>query len=163
MRNILLAVFLLAPLASAQKTELGATFGTGASLSAQGAFTTIGVEGCVRCQGRVGYFLEFNRWWLTPPGGQTSVLDFAAGGIRIQGTNKRIRPFLDLGVAAGYYDGHPHDFVHRDEAIGLIGGVLGAGVTVSLPKGFYIRPQVNLAVAPDIGVGFANVGFGYRF
>jgi hypothetical protein len=145
------------------RTELGATFGQGGFMTAEGNFAAFGAEACLRCQGRVGYFLEYTRWSLTPTGGQTSLLNLAGGGLRIQGKNKYLRPFFDIGIAAGAYNGHPHNYVHRDESFEIVGVVLGVGMTVSLPKGFYVRPQARIAVSPETGVGFASVGFGYRF
>lgn len=146
-----------------RNTELGGRLGLGGFLTAHGAFTALGVEGCVRCQGRLGVFLEYNHWWLTPAGGETSVLNLAAGGLRMQGRNKYLRPFFDIGIAVGNYDGKPHDFVRRTENIDIMGAMLGVGMTVSLPKGFYIRPQARLAISPETGVGFASAGLGYRF
>jgi hypothetical protein len=145
------------------KTEFGAKLGQGAFLTAHGAFTAVGVEACVRCQGRIGYFLEFTHWSLTPTGGQTSLLNLGGGGFRIQSKNKHVRPFLDIGIAVGTYDGHPHNYVHKDESFDIMGLMLGFGMTVSLPKGFYVRPQARLAISPETGVGFGSVGLGYRF
>ena len=147
----------------APETELGATLGQGAFLTAHGAFTAVGAEACVRCQGRIGYFLEYTHWSLTPAGGQTSLLNLGGGGIRIQGKNRYVRPFLDVGIAVGIYDGHPHNYVHKDESFDIMGVMLGFGMTVSLPKGFYVRPQAKVAVSPETAVGFASVGLGYRF
>ena len=160
---MLLAFLLMAPIALAQKTEVGVTYGTGALLTAHGSFRVAGGEACVRCDGRVAYFLEYSHWWLTPPGGLTSKLDMGSGGVRIQGKNKYVRPFVDIGITAGSYDGHPHDFVHKDENFDLEGVALGVGVTVSVTKHFYVRPQAKIADGLGSGVGFAVVVACYRF
>jgi hypothetical protein len=146
-----------------KKIELGASYGQGAFLSAHGTFTVAGIEACLRCRERFAFFAQYDHWWLTPPGGQTSVLDLGSAGLRIQGRNKYVRPFFDVGIAAGYYDGHPHNYVHRDETIALAGVTLGAGITVTLPRGFYVRPQAKLAFGAETAVGFGSVGVGYRF
>ena len=130
-----------------------------------GSFTTAGVEVCVDCGGRFGFFMEYSRWWRTPPSGETSVLNLAAGGLRIQGRNKYVRPFFDIGVSVGLYDGHPHDFVHISEGFGTGGIALGVGVSVSIGSRLYVRPQARLVggVPKDVIEGTASIGVGYRF
>jgi hypothetical protein len=130
-----------------------------------GGFTTAGVEGCVDCGGRFAAFMEYSHWWLTPPGGETSVLNLAAGGLRIQGKNKYVRPFFDIGVSVGQYDGHPHDYVHKSENFGMGGIAFGFGASVSIGSRLYIRPQARFAggVPNGVIVGTVGVGVGYRF
>jgi hypothetical protein len=165
MWRTLLLLCLVAPFAPAQQTQIGGTIGTGGFSSMHGSFTTAGVEVCVDCGGRFGFFMEYSRWWLTPPSGETSVLDLAAGGLRIQGRNKYVRPFFDIGVSAGLYDGHPHDFVHKSENFGTGGIALGFGASVSIGSKLYVRPQVRIAggVPNGVVVASASVGVGYRF
>jgi len=106
MLRAVLEFCIAATIAAAQKTEIGATIGNATLFTAHGRFQeAAGVEGCVYCEGRFGAFLEYSHWWLTPPGGQTSLLDLGGGGLRIQSRNKRVRPFFDLGVSLGRYDG----------------------------------------------------------
>ena len=161
-----LVVFcLLTPFAAAQRTEIGGTIGHGSFNSMHGGFTTAGVEVCVDCGGRFGAFMEFSHWWLTPAGGQTSALNLAAGGLRIQGRNKYVRPFFDIGVSMGLYDGHPHDYVHISENFVTGGIAFGLGASVSIGSRLYVRPQVRVAGGAPNGVmvGTAGVGLGYRF
>jgi len=119
----------------------------------------------VQCGGRSGVFLEYSHWQLTPPGGKTSALNYVAGGLRIQGKNRHVRPFFDIGVAIGQYDGNPHDFVHKSESFGTGGIACGAGVSISIGKRLYLRPQVRMAggLPKGVVVGSFSVGAGYRF
>ena len=163
MRKYFLIFMLAATAAWAQKAEIGVTYGTGVFVTAHGNFTTVGAEACLNCQARRAYFLEYDHWGLTPAGGRTSKLNLVAGGLRIQGRNRYVRPFVDLGIGVGNYEGHPHDFVHKDEDIGIMGFVLGVGVTFSPVKHVYIRPQAKLVWAFDTAFMQAGVGAGIRF
>jgi hypothetical protein len=163
MRNCLAIFFLAAVAAWAQNVEIGATYGTAGFATAHGRFVAAGAEVCLKCGARFVYFADYSHWWLTPPVGQTSKLDLVTGGLRVQGKNPYVRPFVDLGVAVGHYDGHPHDAVHKDENFGIAGAALGVGVTLSPVKHIYIRPEAKLVLATETVVGQAGVGIGIRF
>jgi hypothetical protein len=153
-----------------RKFELGATIGIGAIIPAKSVFTGVGMEACVFCQRQGGFFLEYNRWSFTPDGGKTTIMTIASGGVRIQDQNESVKPFFEIGIAVGTFNDQPHNLVIEDEHFNMIGVKFGGGVTISLPKGFYVRPQVGCVVSGHnigaiSGFGFmtANVGLGYRF
>jgi hypothetical protein len=129
---------------AAQGIDLGALAGAG-GFTASGptvAAGQAGVEACLFCTGRFGFFGEYSHWFTSgvAQGFNASDVvrraDLAGGGLRIQ-KQGRLRPFVDLGVVAGQDE-------HGGGGGGVLGGlVVGGGVRLPLRGRWYIRPQVR--------------------
>jgi len=164
-----LLVFLaLAPLAFAQGTQIGGMIGRGgiARLFETSAYHFVaGVEGCVRCGGRLGLFLEYHHWKKISSGTDSPTsLDLAGGGLRIQGKGSRVRPFFDVGVAGGAERDYLY-FLPRGRASRAVAcGMLGFGAAISVSEHWYVRPLARIVglSTPEFG-GFAGASAGYRF
>jgi hypothetical protein len=151
----------------APEAQIGGTIGLGSFGSTEytsGGFVVAGVEGCALCGGKFGLFMEYDHWRLAPTGFETSVLNLGAGGLRIQGRGRRVRPFFDIGGALGRYNGKPHGYIHRSEDFSMVGVMIGTGAAISIGEKWYVRPQARLALMRSGNLaGFLSVGVGYRF
>lgn len=168
MRRSLFLFLLVAPFAVAQDTQFGGLIGRGglAQLFENSAYHVVaGVEASVRCGGHLGVFGEYNHWTKTGVGTDEPVgLDLAGGGLRIQGTGNRVRPFFDFGLLAGVE--------RNDQIFPLVGtrshvgggGMLGFGAAIPLSRHWYVRPFTRIVVlsTPEFG-GFGGASAGYRF
>jgi hypothetical protein len=161
--------FVFASLAFAQRTQVGVMIGGGgaAKLFEDSAYHVVaGVEGCVLCAGRVGLFLDYNHWRKTGQGtGNPTSLDLAGGGLRVQGTGDRVRPFLDAGLSVGAERTERPGFVPAvRESKAVLAGMLGFGVAISLTEHWYVRPMAKIGVLSSVEMaGYAGVSVGYRF
>lgn len=147
--------------------QIGGTIGLGSFGTTEytsGGFVVAGVEGCALCGGKFGLFMEYDHWRLTPTGYETSVLNLGAGGLRIQGRGRRVRPFFDVGGALGRYNGKPHGYIRRSEDFSMGGVIIGTGAAISVGEKWYVRPQARLALMTSGNIaGVLNFGIGYRF
>jgi hypothetical protein len=168
MRRSLLLFLMLAPLAFAQKTQIGGLIGRGgvAQFFENSAYHVVaGVEACFLCGGRLGVFGEYHHWTKTGVGTDEPVsLDLAGGGLRIQGKGRRVRPFFDFGLLAG---AERNDRIFpftgaRSHAV--VAGTLGFGAAISITEHWYVRPLARIVVlsTPEVG-GFGGASVGYRF
>jgi hypothetical protein len=166
--NSLLVFLSLAPLALGQSTQIGGLIGRGGvvQLFENSAYHVVaGVEGCVWCGGRLGLFMEFHHWQKTGEGTDQPVsLDLAGGGLRIQGKGARLRPFFDIGFTAGTEEkDHPILPFNRAHQ-GVVGGLLGFGVAISITEHWYVRPLGRIiGLSSSEYGGFGGVAVGYRF
>jgi len=162
-------VFLaLATLAFGQSTQIGGMIGRGgvAQLFENSAYHVVaGVESCVLCGGRLGLFMEYHHWQKTGVGTDQPVsLDLAGGGLRIQGKGARVRPFFDMGFVAGTEETARSILPFNDTHQGVVGGLLGFGVAISITEHWYVRPMgriIGLSTS-EFG-GFGGLAVGYRF
>ncbi len=167
MHKCLLLLLVVAPLAFAQDTQFGALVGLGgvAKLRDDSAHhVVLGVEGCVRCAGHLGLFLEYHHWTKTGSGGgNPTKLDLAGAGLRIQGTGSRVRPFFDVG---GFVGARPRRYFlpQGAESLSLVAVLVGFGAAISVSEHWYVRPMARLGVLSTNEVaGFAGASVGYRF
>ena len=168
MHKRFLLLFAFASLALAQRTQFGAVIGRGGAVQffENSAYhVVVGAEGCVLCAGRVGLYLEYNHWQKTGVGTDSPTgLDLAGGGLRVQGTGDRIRPFLDAGIVAGVERTNPGFVPPVGRSNGVVGGMLGFGVAISLSEHWYIRPMARVGVLSTLELaGFGGASIGYRF
>ena len=168
MRQRLLVFLALAPLAFAQRTQIGGVIGRGgvAQLFENSAYHFVaGVEGCVLCGGRLGLFLEYHHWNKISSGTDSPTsLDLAGGGLRIQGKGERVRPFFDIGITGGVERDYRSPIMGARASHALTGGILGFGAAISVSEHWYIRPLARIVglSTPEFG-GFAGASVGYRF
>jgi len=167
MHRRLLLLLAVAPLLSAQSTQIGALIGGGgvAKLLDESAnHVVLGVEGCFVCAGHLGLFLEYSHWSRTGSGtGNPTRLDLAGGGLRIQGTGSRVRPFFDVG---GFVGTRPRRyFLPRGaESLTLVAALVGFGAAISISEHWYVRPMARVGVLSTNEVaGYAGASIGYRF
>ena len=165
-----LILLAFAQLALAQRTQFGGVIGGGgaAQFFENSAYHMVtGVEGCVLCAGHVGIWLEYTHRWMTgrPGSGNPRSLDLAGGGLRIQGTGDRIRPFLDAGLVGGVERIDRPGFVpYLRYSNGVVGGMLGFGAAISITEHWYVRPMGRVGVLSTMELaGFAGASVGYRF
>ncbi|HOL73117.1 MAG TPA: hypothetical protein PLA43_16045 [Bryobacteraceae bacterium] len=163
------AAFLsLAALASGQNFQIGGMTGGGGAvkLFETSAYHVVaGVESCLFCSGRFGLVLEYHHWQKTGSGtDQPVTLDLAAGGVRIQGTGRRVRPFVDLSFVAGTELKDRPVIPFDKTRQGVYGGLLGLGATIPITRHWYVRPMVRIIglSSAEYG-GFGGVGVGYSF
>lgn len=158
----------LAPVLFAQSTQLGGFIGRGgvAQLFENSAYHVVGgVESCFLCGGRLGLFLEYQHWGKTGEGTDQPVsLNLFGGGLRIQGKGARVRPFFDAGLLAGAEKRDSRFVPFSLESQGVIGGLVGVGVAISITEHWYIRPLVRIIglSSTEFG-GFGGAAAGYRF
>jgi len=160
----------LTPLALAQRTQVGAVIGRGGAahfLENSAYHVVAGVEGCFLCGGRVGLWADYNHWQMTGVRGSGNPvsLDLAGGGLRVQGTGDRIRPFFDAGLAAGVerYD-RPGFVPYVKYTDGVVGAMLGFGAAISLSEHWYVRPVGRFGILSTLDfAGFGGASIGYRF
>ena len=166
----LLFLLALAPLALAQNTQIGGTVGFGRFWKYRwnsATYVVAGGEACVRCGGRYGFFLDYNHWGRRGIGTGNAPaisLDLAGLGIRIQGKDERVRPFLDVGFLIGRKHRDSLIFPGRQQSIGLAGGGLGFGAAISVSEHWYVRPFGRVALlSTNENEAFAGASVGYRF
>jgi len=155
-----LALFIvLASTAGAQRFEIGGLAGGGGfgAEDTSGTYWIAGAEGCAFCNRKTALFAEYNHYGLAS--GQTVIknADIVSGGLRVQSTAERFRPYFDIGIAGGqdHFLGKAHNFV---------GVAMGGGVAISLGKNWYVRPGVRLQLMSYLHYGLsAGVSAGYRF
>jgi hypothetical protein len=152
--KLLTLLFFSASAAFAQRAELGATGGGGATgdYGHNSAGGQVGVEGCVFCAGRFGLFGEYTHWF-TGKGdvyGFRSSVDLAGFGLRLQ-SKGRISPFFEAGLFGG-----------KDRHGSLGGVVLGTGVRLAVGSRWYVRPQLRFYGSYH-AAAMGSVGIGYRF
>lgn len=162
-----IAIFLIsAPLAIAQKFELGVSAGGGTFTAEDvGApvFVNFGVEACAWCSGHFSLFGEYSHWESSGEGSRSSRItraDLVAGGLRIQG-GRSLRPFFDVGFAGGW---DQFEWSGGRGSHGNPGVVLGGGVAIALGEHWYLRPQGRVYALRGIhAAAGASIGVGYRF
>ncbi|MGE5568746.1 MAG: hypothetical protein ACM3S5_06885 [Rhodospirillales bacterium] len=164
----LVAFLSLAALASGQNTQIGGMTGGGGAvkLFENSAYHVVaGVESCLLCGGRFGLVLEYHHWQKTGTGtDQPVTLDLAGGGVRIQGTGRRVRPFLDFSFVAGTEVKDRPVIPFDKTRQGVYGGLLGVGATIPITRHWYVRPMARIIglSSAEYG-GFGGVGVGYSF
>jgi hypothetical protein len=165
MKKIVVGLVVSISLASAQRSEVGgfAGYGTFAveEVSNRG-FAMLGVQVCGLCSGTFSVFAEYVHWENAGKDAivRVNAVDLAAGGLRIQG-GKRIRPFVDLGLAGGQ-----DRFVYSggSGSHSIFGAAIGAGVAIPIGQRFYLRPQVRTYLMSGLHFGFGGgIGMGFRF
>lgn len=162
MSKLVAALCLAAPFTLAQNTQVGGMLGRGGAvqLFENSAYHFVaGAEGCFLCGGRFGVYAEYHHWKKTGEGTDSPVsLDLAGGGLRIQGRGRRVRPFFDVGVAAGM------ESRYLGKSRPVTGGVLGTGAMILLGEHPYIRPLLRITgLSSGEAGGFAGASIGYRF
>lgn len=167
-RTVLPLLLAAASCAPGQNTQLGAVLGRGgvARLFETSAYMVVGgVEGCVRCGGRLGLFFGYDHWERTGPASDhPASLDLAGGGLRVQGKGARFRPFLDFGLVAGRTQDNRGLPASSMESRGAAGGQIGFGVAISVSEHWYVRPFAKIVglSSSEFG-GYAGASAGYRF
>jgi hypothetical protein len=130
----------------------------------------VGAQACLRCGGRLGFFVEYSHYFAGASSGaynlsdQVRRADLAGGGLRIQSSG-RAKVFFDVGFVGGTDE-------HRAGRGGALGGaVVGVGVKIPVAKSWYVRPQFRAyGLSPHTleGAGphwaiAGGVGFGYSW
>jgi hypothetical protein len=96
---------------------------------------------------------------------------FFTGSYVLQKRRGRYRPFVQVGAGVQYETNNDNQVINRDlyaTSRTVFAGVVGAGVTVELGRGAFVRPQFHTYLAPgpthNINVtALPCLGFGWRF
>ena len=159
LRNFALTLGLFASAAFAQKTELGVLTGGGAfgAEDVSGSYWIAGAELSAFADKRTALFVEYEHYGRIGSESLITSVDLVSGGLRVQGTQGRFRPFFDAGISGG------QDRFARGTH-NLVGVALGGGVTISVGERWYVRPafRVHGLRGLHAAAGFTT-SIGYRF
>ena len=92
---------------------------------------------------------------------------FLTGSYIVQGKQRRVRPFFQVGAGISVFDYAPFFVGSRtfdiDSATGFA-VVLGGGATVDIGERFFVKPQVRLYADEGLSASvLPMIGFGWRF
>jgi hypothetical protein len=96
---------------------------------------------------------------------------FSTGSYVLQKPQGRYRPFVQIGAGVQYETNNDNQVINRDlyaTSRTAFAGVVGAGLTVELGRGAFIRPQARtyIALGPTHNINVTALpclGFGWRF